>query len=237
MIFYEVLDLASFAGEANPLFGSWFFDIDTVIAHRGCPNTLKHSMEMSDALNSDTEDNDKKNDNKKQNKNEEVDDKKQNENNKDKTTTSKAATKDWLKGVRKGMKETAGNSAKKKKQKTSPGSKIKDRKTPSSSPRVRFPPGFSIRNQQRKGRRPTCPGCGEKIDYAEMRVCHNWTKPNMRHPERQQYHAHTECLKELDPEHLDQFLADRKLTMNVIRNLKKEIAAWLEKKENEQEQE
>ena len=40
MIFYEVLDSSMFDEGKNPLFGDWNFDIGSVIAHRGCSNTI-----------------------------------------------------------------------------------------------------------------------------------------------------------------------------------------------------
>ena len=71
----------------------------------------------------------------------------------------------------------------------------------------RIPRGFSIRAQnQTRGTRPICKGCGKKIEYDDLCIRNSYmAKNHHQHMTIDQFHGQKDCLKKMAKKHLTAF--------------------------------
>ena len=90
---------------------------------------------------------------------------------------------------------------------------------PKSASKQRIPHGFSLReNIQSRGPRPTCQGCGKRIEYGQNTIRHNWKeKKNFNYNTISQYHCEATCLQKLSREHTRSFMEKRWVEAEVVK--------------------
>ena len=110
--------------------------------------------------------------------------------------TSKEAS-----ALHKKIQEKEKKKAEKDKNKKTEKSKTTQRAT------SRIPKGFSIRTQnQTRGTRPICKGCGKKIEYEDLCIRNSYmAKKHHLHMTIDQFHGKTDCLKKMTKKYLAAF--------------------------------
>ena len=93
------------------------------------------------------------------------------------------------------------------------------RKKPKSASKQRIPHDFSLQeNIQSRGPRPTCQGCGKRIEYGQNTIRHNWKeKKNFNYNTISQYHCEATCLQKLSREHMRSFMEKRWVEAEVVK--------------------
>ncbi len=217
--FYEVLDGNSFTETNNPCFGDWNFDIETVLAHHGCKNSLDHEYleERIKQLDKDEQAEEKTDEEEEEEAEEEEAEEEEEEEEEYKKETRINHDKQ-LKDLNKSIKEM---------KKDTPPTRKKARSPSSTSPHLRFPPGFSVNSNQRTGKQAICQGCKNAIDRNELRIRHNYTAPQHKYPTRNQYHCNAKCLMKMLASHLQEFLNDSTQGYPKVLKIKKEIETIL----------